>query len=615
MPPILALKSATVHFGGPPLFDGLDLGIERGERVCLVGRNGCGKSTLLKVLAGLVDLDGGERFVQPGATVAYLPQEAEFRTSATIAEHVAAAVKPGGDHQHRVDAILDRLSLDGTRRLDTLSGGEARRAALARALVGDPDMLLLDEPTNHLDLPTIEWLERTLLDFAGGVLLISHDRAFLERVSRRVIWLDRGRLRTLDAGYAQFDAWAEAIVAEESQAQHKLDRRIEAETQWLGRSITARRKRNEGRKRRLLELRAQRASWTGPQGRARLAVDTDEGRSRLVIEADGISYALPPSDGTPGRVLIDDFSMRITRGDRIGIIGPNGAGKTTLIRILTGELAPQSGEVRIAKTIEPTYFDQRRAALDPNRTVWRTLAPDGSDYVSVRGKPRHVVSYLRDFLFDDRQATTLVGSLSGGERNRLMLALTLAHPTNLLVLDEPTNDLDMDTLDTLIDVLDQYDGTLLVVSHDRDFLDRLVNGLVVVSGGGRIEEFPGGYSDWHARRSEAAADEARPRERRRATDATAAGPAGERLRLTYKESRELEALPAEIDRLTAAIAAAHAALADPAFYTRDPGGLAATTARLKADEAALAAAEERWLELEARREELDQARRARGSAS
>ena len=613
MPPILALKSATVHFGGPPLFADLDVAIGRGERVCLVGRNGCGKSTLLKVLAGAIDLDRGDRFVQPGARIAYLPQEAEFRTSATVAEHVAGAIGDAADRAHRIDAILDRLSLDGTRRLDTLSGGEARRAALARALVGEPDVLLLDEPTNHLDLPTIEWLERTLAGYAGGVLMISHDRAFLERVAQRVLWLDRGRMRVLDAGYEKFDDWADAIAEEEREAQHRLERKIATETQWLGRSITARRKRNEGRKRRLLELRARRANWTGPQGRARLAVETDESRSRLVIEAEAISYALPAEGDAPPRPIVRNFSMRVARGDRIGIVGPNGAGKTTLVRLLTGDLAPQSGTVKIAKTVVPAYFDQRRAALDPDRTLWRTLAPDGSDYVLVRGKPRHVVSYLRDFLFDDRQATTLVGSLSGGERNRLMLALTLAQPSNLLVLDEPTNDLDMDTLDTLLDVLDDYDGTLLLVSHDRDFLDRLVNGLVVVEGGGRIEEFPGGYSDWRARRADAEGPPASRREARRPVETPA--PATDRQRLSYREARELESLPAEIDRLTAAVAAAHAALADPALYAREPGGLAALTQKLKDDEAALAAAEERWLELEARREELERARRARGPSA
>ncbi|MBI3452695.1 MAG: ATP-binding cassette domain-containing protein [Rhodospirillales bacterium] len=569
--PFLALKAAKVTFGDRTIFAGLDVGIGRGERACLVGRNGCGKSTLLKVLAGLVDLDGGERFVQPGLSLAYLPQEVDLRTTATIAEHVAGGLdrEPAETARHKIEAVLSRLSLDGSRRLAELSGGETRRAALARALVGEPDVLLLDEPTNHLDLPTIEWLERFLESYAGGVLLISHDRAFLTRLSQRTLWLDRGQMRILERGYAHFEAWSDTIIEEEARAQAKIDRRIASEGEWLARSVSARRRRNEGRKRRLLEMRAARAGWIGAAGRAKLA----------------------------------------TRGDRIGIIGPNGAGKTTLIRLMTGELAPDSGRLRLAKTVHPAYFDQRRAVLDPAKTLWQTLCPEGGDRVMVRGRSRHVVAYLRDFLFDEKQAKSLVGGLSGGERNRLMLARTLAQPSNLLILDEPTNDLDIDTLDLLQEVLDEYEGTLLIVSHDRDFLDRLVNGLMAMSGDGRVREYAGGFSDYLRDTSEGGAFGAgipgRPAAARPKSPARAEGaekPA--RARMSYKETRELESLPGEIARLTAERDRLESRLADPTLYERDRAAFDAALARIGEVRAALAAAEERWLELEMKREEL-----------
>ena len=597
--PLLALKGAGISFGLNPLFRDLSVGIGHGERVCLVGRNGCGKSTLLKMLAGLIEPDQGERFVQPGRRVAYLAQETPVRSDLTVLQHVEDALPPG-EHgeieRHRIDAVLDKLSLDGERLIGELSGGEARRASLARALVGEPDILLLDEPTNHLDVTTIEWLERYLGDFPGGILTISHDRAFLMRTSRRTLWLDRGVLRDLDAGYAKFEEWSDAILAEEEVALAKLERRIESETYWLGRSITARRKRNEGRKRRLLEMREQRAGWIGAAGGVKLGAATEDSRSRLIIEAEGISKAL-----TLERTIVKDFSTRIMRGDRIGIIGRNGAGKTTLIRLLTGELEPDSGKVKIAKTVHPVYFDQRRASLDPNKTLWQTLAPEGGDHVMVRGKPRHVVAYLRDFLFDEKLAKSLVGGLSGGERNRLMLARILAQPSNLLVLDEPTNDLDMDTLDLLQEVLDDYEGTLLIVSHDRDFLDRLVNGTLVMPGDGSVREYAGGYSDYLRQSADERAEPTRSAARSASRPAEAKAP---RARLSYKENRELETLPSEMAKLTKERDALEAKLADGSFYERDRPGFETATRRIGEVRDALAAAEERWLELEMRREEL-----------
>jgi ATP-binding cassette subfamily F protein uup len=597
-PPLLALKGATVSFGQRALFAGLDIGIGWGERACLVGRNGTGKSTLLKMMAGIVDLDAGERFVQPGIRVAYLPQETSATSDMTVAQHVEAGVADPAE-RHRVEAMLSRLQLDGSRVLSSLSGGEARRATLARTLAGQPDVLLLDEPTNHLDLPTIEWLERYLGGYPGGVLVISHDRAFLSRISGRTFWLDRGELRTLERGYAYFESWSDTILEEEEKALARLEKRIESETEWLGRSITARRKRNEGRKRRLLEMRAARAAWIGPGGGARLAVAAEESRSRLIIEAEGLTKQFAGAE----RPIVRDFSTRVMRGDRIGIIGPNGAGKTTLVKLLTGQMEPDSGRVRLAKTINPAYFDQRRASLDPAKTLWQTLCPDGGDRVLVRGQSRHVVAYLRDFLFDEKQAKTLVGSLSGGERNRLMLARTLAQPSNLLVLDEPTNDLDIDTLDLLQEVLDEYEGTLLLVSHDRDFLDRLVGSTLVLQGDGRVREYAGGYSDYLVQSGGGAAT-AQPARGAERKPAAPQPPKPSRARMSYKESRELESLPGEIERLNAEREAIEAKLADPTFYERDRAGFEAATNRVGEVRAALETAEERWLELEMRREAL-----------
>jgi len=592
-----------VSFGRSPLFDGLDIGIERGDRACLVGRNGSGKSTLLKALAGLIDLDAGERFVQPGVTIAYLPQETPVRTDMTVWDHVAEAFSRPPE-PHRIETVLSRLQLDGNRRLSELSGGEARRASLARTLAPEPDILLLDEPTNHLDLPTIEWLEQFLLAYRGGFLVISHDRTFLTRISRRTYWLDRGHLRPLDRGYADFESWSDAILEEEERALARLERRIESETEWLGRSITARRKRNEGRKRRLLELRAQRAAWIGPQGRVNLAIATEESRSRLMIEAEAISKYLPgTAPGEPPRAIVRDFSTRIMRGDRIGIIGPNGAGKTTLVRLLTGQILPDTGTVRLARTVHPAYFDQRRASLDPAKTLWQTLCPEGGDRVMVRGHSRHVVAYLRDFLFDEKQAKAPVASLSGGERNRLLLARVLAQPSNLLVLDEPTNDLDMDTLDLLQEVLDEYDGTLILVSHDRDFLDRLVNGTFVLLGDGRVREYAGGYSDY-LRQSRGDAPIAAPRPPKPPERRPERPERQPRARLSYKEMRELESLPAEIERLTQEKKTLEAMLADGSLYQRDRAAFEDAVRRLGTVREALTKAEERWLELEARREEL-----------
>ena len=605
-PPVVALNDARITFGGRPLFDGLSMSVVRSDRVCLVGRNGCGKSTLLKALAGEIELDGGARFLQPAARVVYLPQDPVVRGGQTVTDYVAAGVAANIAPDARLRAVATMLadvSLDGARRLGTLSGGETRRAALARALVGDSDVLLLDEPTNHLDLPTIEWLERSLERYAGGLVVVSHDRALLARLTRRTLWLDRGDLRCHDQGFAAFEGWSAERLATETRDAAKLDRRIAEELRWRNEGLTARRKRNEGRLRRLHEMRRARAERVVVAGRAKLAARGDDRGPRLVIEAEDIAKTFGANGA--GAAIIDGFTTRILRGDRIGVIGANGAGKTTLVRLLSGTLAPDRGTVRLGAGVEAVYFDQRREALDPEATLWETLCGAG-DTVMVGGRPRHVVGYLRDFLFEERQALSPVKSLSGGERNRLLLAKLLARPSTLLVLDEPTNDLDMETLDLLQDVLGEYDGTLLVVSHDRDFLDHVATSIIALEGGGRATEYAGGYTDYLAQRGAArnvAGKPARPkrpappRERRAPT------------RLGYNESRELDRLPPAIEALAAELRALEASLADPVLYHRDRVAFESATARHAAATEELAAAETRWLELETLREKRAAQRR------
>jgi len=597
-PPIAALRGARLTFGGRPLFADIDLGIGRGERVALVGANGSGKSTILKILAGSMEIDAGSRFLQPGLRVGVLAQEPDFGGFANLADFVAA----DGASDHRVAALLDRLSLDGSRDPAGLSGGESRRAALARALAGDPDLLLLDEPTNHLDLPTIEWLEEMLLGFQGALLFISHDRAFLTKLSTRVLWLERGRLHELDAGFARFEAWSQELIEREEREAQRLEKRIATEQYWYLRGVTARRSRNEGRRRRLQALRAERASRILRPGRAKLAAEAAPAGGQLVIEATDLAKSFGE------RVLLKDFSTRIMRGDRIGIIGPNGAGKTTLLKLLLGEIKPDSGSLRHGTNLIPAYFDQKRAPLAEDATLWETLAPAGGDSIMVRGAQKHVVAYLRDFLFDERQALMPVSRLSGGERARLLLARLFAAPSNLLIMDEPTNDLDLETLDLLEEVLDDYDGTVLLVSHDRDFLDRLVTSVIVMAGDGSAVEHAGGYSDLPRPESPKSATARAPSA---STERRARAPQ----RLSYKEQRELDGLPREIDRLQAELATLEKALADPGLYGRDRAGYEAKAARLATAKQALGEAEERWLELEHKREELakDAAGRETGS--
>ncbi len=600
-PPLLALQDIRYRLGNQTIFDGVDLSIAPGERLSLVGRNGAGKSTLLRILSGEPIADSGVRFAQPGATVASLPQEPDFTGHETVAHYVGSALADSlGPGDYRVTALLDELKLDGGRLPTTLSGGEARRAALARALVGEPDVLLLDEPTNHLDLPTIEWLEGFLAAWRGAYVLVSHDRRFLANLARAVLWLDRGIVRRLDKGYAAFDSWSADILEREATERHKLDRLIERETEWAGKSIRARRTRNEGRLRALADLRKQRRQQIGPVGRAVIETGPAEQSGSLAITVRNISKSWGD------KPIVRDFSTRIFRRDRVGLIGPNGAGKTTLLRMLIGEIEPDTGSVKLGANLLPVVIDQRRVALDPDKTPWETLA-DRNDHVLVRGHQRHVMTYLREYLFRDEQARQPVRTLSGGERNRLLLAKALAAPSNLLVLDEPTNDLDADTLDLLQEALSDYDGTVLLVSHDRDFLDRLVTSTIALEGDGTATEYAGGYSDYLAQRPTRETS-AEPSPRKEKVAAPAREPsekaAAPKQRLGYKRERQLAELPKKIEALQAEISNLNDALADSGLYSRDAKAFAAKTTRLGAAQAELEAAETEWLELEMLREEL-----------
>jgi ATP-binding cassette subfamily F protein uup len=590
------LRDAHVSFGGRPLFTGVTLQVGRGEKCCLVGRNGSGKSTLLKVLAGELHLDQGAHFRQPGTKLAFLAQDPAI-AGATLAEWVTGGLPEAErDQTHRVDSVLDAFQIDRARRPEGLSGGEARRAALARALVGEPDILLMDEPTNHLDLPTILQLEQLLIGFRGALVVISHDRAFLGTVSRQTLWLDRGIVRRHEAGFSAFEDWQEAIYAAQEAEQARMDKKLQAETHWLHRGVTARRKRNMGRLRALLTLRQDKASRIKVQGSVKIEVASGDMSGKMVAEVKNLSKSFGE------RVVVKDFSTRIVRGDRIGIIGPNGAGKTTLVKLLTGALQPDSGTVKLGTNLQIALVDQQRTQLDGDLTVWDTLTDGAGDSITVRGVQRHVMGYLRDFLFEDRQAHSPVRSLSGGERNRLLLAKLLAKSSNLLILDEPTNDLDMDTLDLLEETLADYDGTLLVVSHDRDFLDRLVTSVIFVDGMGAVEEFVGGYSDALRQRGSASVAVA-PKAPAREVLAAPRAPKAQS-KLSYKDQRELNDLPGKMEALSAEIAALEAKLADAGFYGRDPEGFAKQTARLTLALGERDQAEERWLELEMLKEQV-----------
>jgi len=599
-PPILALRDVSVTFGGRPLFTDISVALGRGERVCLVGRNGSGKSTLLRIMAGIIDVDAGDRFHQPGVRVAYMPQEPVFPADMSVAAYVASGLPPEGDAgagQYRVDAALAEVGIAGDQFLASLSGGEGKRVSMARALVAEPDVLLLDEPTNHLDIAAIEWLEERLGTFAGAVLLVSHDRTFLKNLSRRTWWLDRGRVREHDQGYAGFEAWSDGIMEAEAAQFARADKRIAAEALWARAGIPARRKRNQGRLRQLAAMRVERGRRETVRS-AKLASAGASDVSRLIFELKGVAKAFPGAAGP--KIIARDFSTRILRGDRVGLIGRNGAGKSTLLGLLAGTIEPDSGSVRQAKNLSLAVFDQRRATLDPQATPWSTLTGAHGDTVFVRGEPRHVASYLRDFLFEERQYRAQVSSLSGGERNRLMLAKILAEPSNVLILDEPTNDLDMETLDLLEEVLADYDGTLLLVSHDRDFLDRLVTSVIAVEGDGVIDEYVGGYADYLRQRRPPRTPQ--PAARKAPPKPAGAEPARAGDRLTWKEKQALATLPARLAGLEAEKARIETQMADPASYGNDRAALDGAARRHAEIAIEITEAEEEWLRLAERAE-------------
>ncbi len=601
-PPLMTLSDIGVNLGDRWLLRGVDLSIHNGDRLALVGRNGAGKSTLMKLITGTAEADEGSRWVAPQTEIAYLPQVPVIKGVQSLASYVAEGLEDSHEI-FRAEALLQKMGMDPARMTEGLSGGEARRASLARALVTNPDVLLLDEPTNHLDLPTIEWLEGLLRERQGALVLISHDRAFLRALGNGMIWINQGTLRTRTAPFDQFEDWSDGIEQEESVRLAKLDKRIAEETRWSRQGISARRKRNQGRLRELANLRIQRAREGGLAARS-MSITTGpaEGGGQVVLEAKDVSIAVETKAGT--RPLVSHFHARIRRGDRIGVLGPNGAGKSSLVRVLLGETKPDQGHVKTGFGLLPAYFDQSRAALDQTGSPWSVLCPDGGDSVEVAGKTKHVTSYLRDFLFDDHKMTQKVSTLSGGEQNRLLLAKIFAQPHNFLVLDEPTNDLDMETIDLLQEVVGDYDGTIMIVSHDRDFLDRTVTSVLAFEGDGKITPHAGGYNDYLARKTGAESkDKAAAKKKKQAQKEKPKGPRTDRL--SYKDVHALETLPKEIDALEAAIAKNELRLTDMDFFAKDPAAYQGVADKIAQDKQTLADKEEAWLEVEMKKEALD----------
>ena len=592
--PLLQVNDITLTFGGAPVFDGLSFVIQPGDRIALVGRNGSGKSTLMKVMAGLVEPDRGEVVAGPGVSVGYMEQDPDLTGFATLGDFASAALSPS--EMYRVERAGAGLKFDPEKPVATASGGERRRAALARLMADEPDLMLLDEPTNHLDIEAIAWLENELKTTRSGFVIISHDRAFLRELTRATLWIDRGIVRRQEKGFAAFEDWRDKVWEEEDTARHKLDRKIKAEARWAVEGISARRKRNQGRVRALQNLRAERAAQIKRQGAADLAIETGQKSGRKVIEARGITKAYGDN------LILKPFTLTVQRGDRIALVGPNGVGKTTLLNMLIGQEMPDDGSVKLGTNLALAIFDQTRAQLDPDATLWESLTNDPdlgvrgqSDQVMVRGTPRHVVGYLKYFLFDERQARAPVRSLSGGEKARLLLAKILARPSNLLVLDEPTNDLDIETLDLLQDLLDGYDGTVLLVSHDRDFLDRVAVTTIAMEGDGKATVYAGGWSDYQSQRAPVVPDQ--KAEKRKPTPVKAKPAAPTRSGLSFTEKHRLDALPAEIERLEAEKDKLQELLADPELFNREPVKFRKATEALAERQAKLDAAEEEWLTL------------------
>ena len=598
-PPLVALKDVRLQDGQRPLFDGVDLAVEPRSRAALVGRNGAGKSTLMKVVMGLIEPDSGDRSVQSATRFAYVPQEPVI-TGETLLDYASS----GEAESWTAESWLATFGLDPAKSTQGLSGGETRRAALAKAFAEEPDLLLLDEPTNHLDILAIELLENELLSARFALLVVSHDRAFLNRVTNTVHWLEGRRVRTLSKGFVEFDEWSTKVLEEEAESLRRLTKTIERETATFYSSITARRSRNEGRARSLMALRAERAEKMKDAPRELyLGVDSGATSGKLVAEIKGVSK------GYNGRTLFKDLTTRIIRGDRLGIVGPNGAGKTTLVKTLLGELAPDEGTVRMGANLEPVYLDQSREGLKSDMTLWDALTPGGGDSIIVRGFSKHVAAYAKDFLFSEAQLRQPISTLSGGERNRLLLARALAKPANLLILDEPTNDLDMDTLDKLEELLEGYDGTLILVSHDRDFIDRLSTSTLALNGRGDIVETPGGWTDFIRQNPGFLQPGSNPRPQdkaaaQRAADNPAPAAVKKAGKLTFKDAHRLKELEGLIDSLPGVIAKHDATLADPGLYSRDPKAFDAAMKAADKARADLESAEMEWLELEEKKAAL-----------
>jgi len=593
--PLLQLSDVALTFGGDPVFEGLSLVVQPGDRVALVGRNGSGKSTLMKVMAGLVEADSGVRVAAPGVQVGYMEQDPKMTGFATLGDYAASGLDI--DEAYKVDMVAEGLKFDPAGDVATASGGERRRAALAKLMAEAPELMLLDEPTNHLDIEAIAWLENELKSTRAGFVLISHDRAFLRALTRATLWIDRGQVRRAEQGFEHFESWRDKIWEEEDQQRHKLNRKIKAEARWAVEGISARRKRNQGRVRALQELRAQRAAQIARQGTAAMAFEGGPTSGKKVMEAFGLTKAFD------GKSIVKNFDLTVQRGDRIAFVGPNGVGKTTLIKMLLGQEAPDAGSVKLGTNLDIAVFDQTRAALNEDMTLWENLANDPelgvsgkSDQVMVRGAPKHVVGYLKDFLFNEAQARAPVRSLSGGEKARLLLARLMARESNLLVLDEPTNDLDIETLDLLQDILGEYEGTVLLVSHDRDFLDRVATTTIAMEGNGQAVVYAGGWSDYRAQRGGdfvEAREAVKPlakKERQVEKKATVG--------LSFTEKHRLEELPGVIDKITAEITKLEELLADPELFTKQPVKFQKATEALVARQNALSEAEDEWLALE-----------------
>jgi len=594
--PLLQLSTVALTFGGEPILSDVDLVVQPGDRVALVGRNGSGKSTLMKVMAGLVEPDRGDRVPGQGVRVGYMEQDPTLEGFATLGEFAASGLAPGEDY--RVEVVAEGLKFLLDTPVATASGGERRRAALAKLLAEAPELMLLDEPTNHLDIEAIRWLEAELSETRTAYVLISHDRAFLRALTRATLWIDRGAVRRQEKGFAEFEGWRDETWAAEDEARHKLDRKIKVEAKWAVEGISARRTRNQGRVRALAALRDERQSQIRRQGTAGMALEAGTTSGKLVIDAKGISRAFGD------KIIVRNFSLRVQRGDRLALVGPNGVGKTTLLRMLTGQEVPDSGVIRLGTSLEMALYDQSRAQLDPAMSLWDTLTSDPtmrvsgqSDQVMVRGTPRHVIGYLKDFLFDERQARAPVKSLSGGERARLLLARIMARQSNLLILDEPTNDLDVETLDLLQDLIGDYDGTVLLVSHDRDFIDRVATTTIAMEGQGRVVAYAGGWSDYQAQRGEVAAE---PVGRAVVRGPVAGVVKAARGGLSFTERHRLEELPTLIEKLEAEIGRLSDLLSDPQLYDREPVKFQKASEMLMAREASLGVAEAEWLRLEAR---------------